>query len=96
MPYQSYYSTWDVPRPDSDPRLPFVYMTPAPAMLDLLGQAQIRKVFIDRDEKDFQNYQDKFSPGADVHGPLAFLGWPRCFADSGAPSRFLVYCQSGR
>ena len=93
MPYQSYYSTWDAARPDTDPRLPFVYMTPAPTMLGLLGQEKIRKVFVDRDEADFKNYQDKFSAGADAHGPLAFLAWPRCFADSGTPSRFLVFCQ---
>jgi len=29
----------------------------------------------------------------DAHGPLAFLDWPRCFADTATPSRFLVYCR---
>ena len=96
MPYQSYYSTWDVPHPDTDARLPFLYQSPAPKMLALFDQEQVRKILIDRQEADFPTYQDKFSAAADAHGPLAFLGWPRCFADSATPSRFLIYCQPSR
>lgn len=93
MPYQSYYSTWDVPRPDTDARWPFWYGTPALEMLGFMRQEHVHKVLIDREGAEYVTYQDKLSSGTDAHGALAFLGWPRCFHDGGTPSRFLVYCQ---
>jgi hypothetical protein len=93
MAYQSYYSNWDAPRPDTDARWPFWYGTAAREMLGFMAQSHVRKVLIDTESAGFAEYRDKLSPEADAHGPLAFLGWPRCFSDSATPSRFLVYCQ---
>jgi len=93
MPYQSYYSTWDAPRPDTDARWPFWYGTPSEEMLGFMRQSHVRKVLIDRESPKIDEYQDKLSAATDAHGALAFLGWPRCFNDSATPSRFLVYCQ---
>ena len=93
MPYQSYYSTWDAPRPDTDAMWPFWYETPAAEMLGFMQQEHVRKVLIDREAAEFAAFQDKLSPDADAHGSLAFLGWPRCFHDSATPSRFLLYCK---
>jgi 4-amino-4-deoxy-L-arabinose transferase-like glycosyltransferase len=93
MPYQSYYSNWDVPRPDTDARWPFWYGIPAQEMLGFMSQEHVRKVLVDREGAEYAGYQDKLSADTDAHGPLAFLSWPRCFADSATPSRFLVYCQ---
>lgn len=96
MPYQSYYSTWDVPRPDTDARWPFWYGTPAPEMLGFISQEHVRKVLVDHGGAEYATYEDKLSRETDAHGALAFLGWPRCFHDSETPSRFLVYCQPTR
>ena len=93
MPYQSYYSNWDVPLPDTDTRWPFWYGSPAEEMLKFMRQEHVRKVMIDRESAGFAEDRQKLSVDADAHGSLAFLDWPRCFADSATPSRFLVYCQ---
>jgi hypothetical protein len=93
IPYQSYYSTWDVPHPDTDPRWSFWFGMPAPELLRFLDTWHIRKVFVDRAGAEYADYADKLSAAADSHGPLKFLDWPRCFADGATPSRFLVYCR---
>jgi 4-amino-4-deoxy-L-arabinose transferase-like glycosyltransferase len=93
MPYQSYYSTWDAPHPDTDARWPFWYGTPAAEMLGFMRQENVRKVLVDRAGAEYAGYRDKLSRDADAHGARGFLGWPRCFADGATPSRFLVYCQ---
>lgn len=95
FPYMSRYSTWDLPRPDVDPRWAFWFGVPAPELLATIDRQGIRKVLIDTADVDFPEYAAKLAPERDFHGPLAFLGWPRCFADAGQPSRFLVYCRSG-
>ena len=91
--YRSYYSTWDAPRPDPDPRWNFWLGMPAGELLGFMDRSQIRQVLIDTASAGYPELADKLSQGADAHGPLAFLGWPRCFADSASPSRFLVYCR---
>jgi hypothetical protein len=96
MPYQSYYSNWDVPLPDTDTRWPFWYGSPAEEMLKFMRQEHVRKVMIDRESAGFAEDRQKLSVNADAHGSLAFLDWPRCFADSATPSRFLIYCQPDR
>jgi 4-amino-4-deoxy-L-arabinose transferase-like glycosyltransferase len=93
MPYQSYYSTWDAPRPDTDAMWPFWYATPAAEMLGFMQQEHVRKVLVDREAAESAGYPDKLSLDADAHGSLAFLGWPRCFDDGASPSRFLIYCK---
>jgi hypothetical protein len=91
--YQSYYSTWDLPRPDTDPRWNFWLGMPAAELLGFMERSSIRKVLIDTSSAGFAGYADKLSAARDAHGPLGFLDWPRCFADGGTPSRFLVYCR---
>jgi hypothetical protein len=93
MPYMSRYSTWDLPRPDADPRWPFWFGVPSPDLLRYFDQQGIRKVLIDTADGDLPEYAAKLSPNTDAHGPLAFLAWPRCFADRDQPSRFLVFCR---
>jgi 4-amino-4-deoxy-L-arabinose transferase-like glycosyltransferase len=93
MPYQSYYSNWDVPRPDTDARWPFWYGTPPAEMLGFMKQEHVEKVLIDREDAADVTNREKLSRDGDGHGPFTFLDWPRCFADSGTPSRFLVYCR---
>ena len=89
----SYYSTWDQPFPDSDARWNYQFKTTKKRMLKHLKQDGIRKILIDTADQDFPDYKMKLSIIHDAKGPLHFLGWPRCFADSGRPSRFLIYCR---
>jgi len=94
LPHESYYSTWDVPRPDLDPRWITWFGLPDADLLRFMQEAQVDKVVIDRGDKGAADYADKLAAApSDAHGPLAFLGWPRCFSDGAAPSRFLVYCR---
>ena len=93
LPYQSLYSTWDVPRPQTDPRWNFWFGMPAKDLRRYMEGSRIRHVLIDTASVGFAEYADKLSTAGDAHGPLAFLDWPRCFADSAQPSRFLVYCR---
>jgi len=94
LPFESTYSTWDVPRPELDPRWFTWFGIPPSDLLRFMGQVGINKVVIDMADSGVPGYADKLwaSPG-DAHGPLAFLGWPRCFTDGARPSRFLVYCR---
>ena len=49
---------------------------------------------IDLADAGLSGYADKlWTSPSDAHGPLTFLGWPRCFTDRNRPSRFLVYCR---
>jgi 4-amino-4-deoxy-L-arabinose transferase-like glycosyltransferase len=91
--YRSYYSTWDLPRPDTDPRWNFWLGMPTGELTPFLDGSHIRKALIDTASAGQAELADKLSPARDDHGPLAFLGWPRCFADSDTPSRFLIYCR---
>jgi hypothetical protein len=91
--YQSYYSTWDLPRPDTDPRWNFWLGMPAAELTGFMERSNVRKVLIDMTSAGYPGYADKLSAARDAHGPLTFLDWPRCFADSATPSRFLVYCR---
>lgn len=94
LPFESYYSTWDVPRPELDPRWFIWFGIPPDDLLRFMHQLGISKVVIDMADSGLSGYADKLSTTpADAHGPLAFLGWPRCFTDSTLPSRFLVYCR---
>jgi 4-amino-4-deoxy-L-arabinose transferase-like glycosyltransferase len=93
LPYQSTYSTWDVPRPDTDPRWNYWFGIPAATLEHTMAGAHIRKLLTDREGSEYREYADKLSSASDAHGPLSFLGWPRCFADSAQPSRFLIYCR---
>jgi hypothetical protein len=93
LPFESYYSTWDLPRPDLDPRFGIWLGLPAGDLRRYLGELRIDKVVIDRTDAGAPGYGDKLGPAADAQGPLAFLDWPRCFADSGQPSRYLIYCR---
>jgi hypothetical protein len=94
LPFQSYYSTWDLPRPELDPRWFIWFGIPANDLLGFMHQAGIRKVVIDLADSGLSGYADKlWASPSDAHGPLAFLGWPRCFSDSKLPTRFLVYCR---
>lgn len=93
LDYRSYYSTWDLPRPDTDPRWNFWLGMPAPELAVYMDRSQIRKVLIDTAAPGFGEVAEKLSPARDGHGALSFLGWPRCFADANQPSRFLVYCR---
>jgi hypothetical protein len=90
--YQSYYSTWDLPRPDPDPRWNFWLGMPAPELRAFMDRSHIRKVLIDTADAGYAEHAAKLSQAADAHGPLTFLDWPRCFTDSATPSRFLIYC----
>ena len=58
----------------------------------IMGLA-IVKVLVDTEDDEHATYRDKLSAASDEQGPLAFLSWPRCFADGGKPSRFTVYCR---
>ena len=58
-----------------------------------MRESGIDTILTDSLDEDFATYKDRFSLEGDEHGPLRFLGWPRCFADSGKPSRFLVFCR---
>ena len=107
FPYGSLYSTWDQPTPDPDARWPYEYAEEAHEMLAAIAEAQpvsieprwdgppvaIRKIFVDMADPDLPRYAQKLAGAADDHGPLMFLDWPRCFADAGRPSRFLIYCR---
>lgn len=107
FPYGSLYSTWDQPTPDPDARWPYEYATRPPEMLAAMAGGEpvsieprwdgpplpIRKIFVDLADPDLPRYRDKLAGAGDSHGPLSFLGWPRCFADAGRPSRFLIYCR---
>jgi hypothetical protein len=53
----------------------------------------VTKVLVDMAANDVSKYRDKMSAETDAFGPLAFLGWPRCFYDGDRPSRFLLYCR---
>lgn len=108
FPYTSLYSTFDQPFPEPDQRWIYLYrLDPAlmrrdldrglPASIDaslVAPPGPINKVFVDAEDALLSSYRDKFSPATDAHGPLAFLGWPRCFADRQLPSRFLVFCRT--
>jgi hypothetical protein len=107
FPYGSLYSTWDQPTPDPDARWPYDYSEAPSEMLAAIAEARplsvqarwdgpprpIRKIFVDLADHDLPRFQSKLAGAADDHGPLAFLGWPRCFADAARPSRFLIYCR---
>ncbi len=94
LPFQSYYSTWDVPRPELDPRWFIWFGIPSDDLLRFMRRLEINKVLIDMADGGLSGYADKLSASSgDAHGPLAFLGWPRCFTDGNLPSRFLVYCR---
>lgn len=95
LPYMSHYSTWDLPRPDLDPRWLFSFGVAGPDLLRYLEQEGIRKVLIDTADVGFPEYADKLTREGDARGPLGFLAWPRCFADGGRPSRFLAFCRPG-
>lgn len=106
-PYGSLYSTWDRPTPDPDARWMYDYSEESSEMLRAIDEARplsvaarwdgppraIRKIFVDTKDPDLPRYRAKLRSAADAHGPLSFLGWPRCFADAGVPSRFLIYCR---
>jgi hypothetical protein len=94
LPYQSYYSTWDVPRPELDPRWFIWFGIPSTDLLRFMHQLGIGKIVIDLADAGLSGYADKlWTSPSDAHGPLTFLGWPRCFTDRNRPSRFLVYCR---
>jgi len=93
LDYRGYYSTWDLPRPDTDPRWNFWFGTPTGELMPFLDRSHIRKALLDTAAPGYGELADKLSPSSDAHGPLAFLGWPRCFADGATPSRFLIYCR---
>jgi 4-amino-4-deoxy-L-arabinose transferase-like glycosyltransferase len=105
--HTSLYSTWDRPRPDPDARWIGLFTAPAGELLREMAHATplsiaprwdgppipVTKVLIDTQDRAFATYADKLSTARDPQGPLQFLGWPRCFADSGRPSRFSIYCR---
>jgi 4-amino-4-deoxy-L-arabinose transferase-like glycosyltransferase len=93
LPYMSRYSTWDLPRPDLDARWPFSFGVPGPSLLGYLEKQGIRKVLIDTADVGWAEYADKLGRQVDAKGSLAFLDWPRCFADDPAPSRFMIFCR---
>ncbi len=94
LPFKSTYSTWDVPRPELDPRWFMWFGISSSDLLRFMGQLGINKVVIDMADSDLSGYADKLGASPrDAHGPLAFLGWPRCFSDRDLPSRLLVYCR---
>ncbi len=103
----SLYSTWDDPLPDPDARWLYLFDRPAAQMLADMARGTpasieplhdgpappVTKVLVDMATNDVDRYRDKMAGPTDDHGPLAFLGWPRCFADGDRPSRFLIYCR---
>jgi hypothetical protein len=107
--HTSLYSTWDRPRPDPDARWIGLFTVPAAELLREIDEAKplsiaprwegppvpIDKILVDAQDKAFARYRDKLSAARDEHAALAFLGWPRCFADGGRPSRFAIYCRPG-
>jgi 4-amino-4-deoxy-L-arabinose transferase-like glycosyltransferase len=93
LPYQSLYSTWDVPRPQTDTRWNFWYGMPEAELRRYLDGSHIQHLLVDTAAAGFAEYATKLSASKDGHGPLAFLDWPRCFADDAQPSRFLVFCR---
>lgn len=96
IPSNSVYSTFDQPFPDPDARRQFVFDHDGTTMLERLPREGISKILIDLLDSDLERYQDELARTArDAHGAPDFLGWPRCFADSDAPSRFLVFCSRG-
>jgi hypothetical protein len=93
LPYQSLYSTWDVPSALTDPRWNFWYGMPAKDLRRYLDGSHIRHLMVDTAAAGIAEYANKLSPVRDAHGSLAFLDWPRCFADQAQPSRFLIFCR---
>jgi hypothetical protein len=93
MPYQSLYSAWDVAAADTDPRWSFWYGMPEKDLRRYLDGSHIRHLMVDTAASGFAEYADKLSPDRDAHGSLAFLDWPRCYADQDQPSRFLIFCK---
>jgi hypothetical protein len=103
----SLYSTWDDPFPDPDARWIYLFDRPADKMLADMQQGKpmsnephrdgpipsVTKILVDSAAPDIDGYRVKLSGPSDAHGPLAFLGWRRCFADAGTPSRFAIYCR---
>jgi hypothetical protein len=96
LPSNSNYSTFDLACPDPDPRWVYAFQTPAPAMIAGLRAAHVALVVIDVEDPELGSYRSKLSSERDQHGALTFLGWPRVFADSGTPSRFLIYRERSR
>ena len=80
LPFESTYSTWDGPRPELDPRWFIWFGIPSSDLLCFMRQLGINKVVIDMADSGLSGYADELgaAPG-DAQGPLAFLGWPRCF-----------------
>lgn len=107
FPYGCLYSTWDRPTPDPDARWLYDYAVEPSEMLREIDEARplsvaarwdgppktVRKIFVDTADKELPRYRSKLGSASDEHGALSFLGWPRCFADGGRPSRFLIYCR---
>jgi hypothetical protein len=95
FPYHSLFSTFDRPFPDPDGRWSYPFTTEVALMTRQMAEAKLRLALIDTEDQDYPKYRHRLS-GADEHGPLAFLGWPRCFHDRRRPSRFLIYCRPDR
>ena len=108
FPYGCLYSTWDRPTPDPDARWLYDYAAEPSEMLREIDQARplsvaarsdgppktIRKIFVDTRSKDLPRYRAKLAERLGrARSALSFLGWPRCFADGGRPSRFLIDCR---
>jgi hypothetical protein len=93
LPYQSLYSTWDAPEGQTDPRWNFWYGMPAADLRRYLDGSRIRRLLVDTAAAGLAEYTDKLSAVRDPHGAIAFLDWPRCYADQDEPSRFLVFCR---
>ena len=86
----SRYSTWDCCR---DQRKIFPYDVPADVLQSFVRSENVSVALVDQSVLHFDPFQEKYGV-SDAHGPLTFIGWPRCFHDTAAPSHFLIYARS--
>jgi 4-amino-4-deoxy-L-arabinose transferase-like glycosyltransferase len=87
---QSYFSLWD--RPGHDPRQIFSYERPAAEVLAFADARGADLLVLDTRAPSAGLFPERFGR-MDEHGPLSYLGWPRCYQDPVVPSQFLVYCR---
>lgn len=85
--YQSLYSPWDAGK--NGLRRPFQLNRPEAEVEAFIARRGLRHILLDGRAASLHaaNIRGPY----DAHGPLTYLGRPRCFHDAGAPSVFLVY-----
>lgn len=88
--YHSLYSTWDEPRPDTDPRWIYDFSDAPAKMAGHMAKDNVKTILLDAADPDYPYGR---TGERDEEGLLSFDGWPRCFSDGGKPARFTAYCR---